>query len=191
MAKKSVSLILLFFMVAGTTSAKVEKPVRAIILIIDGLHWETLESLSLSHQFSTLEQADLVRLSKAEEGARKHLNFLADPQVWGGWQSAYTWPTLIGSWAHGRERVIYPEAVSIDRASASPFVASQFLYAYKLLGDDRFLETAVHTGELLLAAQDEEGFWPRNFRMTVSGIQPDRFNRNQVKLKDNGQRPEV
>ncbi|MGC9319073.1 MAG: pectate lyase, partial [Armatimonadota bacterium] len=126
---------------------------------------------------------DLALLPEAEEGARRILYFLADLQRWGGWQCIYTWPTLIGSSAQGREHVTRDDYIDNDKGNGSPRTAINFLYAYEVLGDCRFLDIGIRTAEFLLAAQDERGFWVHGYRMTVSGIQPAAGDRH-IKLQD-------
>jgi len=122
-------------------------------------------------------------LPAAEEGARRTLSFLADLQRWGGWQCIYSWPTLLGSSAQGREFVTYDDYIDNDKGNGSPRTAINFLYAYEVLGDSRFLDVGLRTAEFLLAAQDERGFWVHGYTMTVDGIVPAAGDRH-IKLQD-------
>lgn len=118
-----------------------------------------------------------------EEGARRTLYFLADLQSWGGWQCLYTWPTLIGSSAQGREFVTDEFYIDNDKGNASPRTAINFLYGYEVLGDARFLEIALRTADFLVAAQDPRGFWVHGYLMTVDGIVPAASERS-IKMQD-------
>ncbi|MEW6355146.1 MAG: hypothetical protein AB1696_02375 [Planctomycetota bacterium] len=155
-------------------------------LEIDDLVIYDLPLAVLQADIKPLPKEDEALLIKTEDNARKCLNFIADLQRWGGWQTLYTWPTLIGSAAQGRECVDFPEAVGNDKSHASPHIASRFLYAYEVMGDYRFFEIALKTADLLLAAQDPRGFWVHGYRMTVSGIKPAADERH-VKLQDSVQ----
>ena len=137
----------------------------------------------LEARLASLPEEDQELLMQAEAGARKTLNFLADIQRWGGWQCIYTWPTLIGSSAQGREHVTFDDYLDNDKGNATPLVASRFLYAYQVTGDYRFLDVALRAAEFLVAAQDEKGFWVHGYRMTVNGIQPAASERH-IKLQD-------
>jgi len=137
----------------------------------------------LEADLAALPEEDEPFLPVAEEGARKSLNFVADLQRWGGWQTIYTWPTLLGSSAQGREFVDFDDYLDNDKGNGSPRVAINFLYAYYVLGDYRYLDVALRTGEFLLAAQDERGFWVHGYRMTVNGIEPVTSDRH-IKFQD-------
>jgi len=129
----------------------------------------------------TPEEAEF--LPGAEAGARRTLYFLADLQRWGGWQCIYSWPTLLGSSAQGREYVTYDDYIDNDKGNGSPRTAINFLYAYEVMGDSRFLDVGLRTAEFLLAAQDERGFWVHGYTMTVDGIVPAAGDRH-IKLQD-------
>lgn len=130
-----------------------------------------------------LPEEDEQFLPLAEAGARKTLCFLADLQRWGGWQCIYTWPTLIGSSAQGREHITDEYYIDNDKGNGSPRTAINLLYGYEVLGDARFLDAAMRTAEFLTAAQDERGFWVHGYRMTVRGISPAASDRH-IKLQD-------
>jgi len=122
-------------------------------------------------------------LPLAEAGARKALTFLCDLQRWGGWQCIYSWPTLLGSSAQGREYISDEFYIDNDKGNGSPRTAINLLYGYEVLGDARYLDAAIRTAEFLVAAQDERGFWVHGYNMTVHGIEPAASDRN-IKLQD-------
>ncbi|MGD9496447.1 MAG: pectate lyase [Armatimonadota bacterium] len=132
---------------------------------------------------ATLPPEEAEFLPAAEAGARRSLYFLADLQRWGGWQCIYSWPTLLGSSAQGREYVTYDDYIDNDKGNGSPRTAINFLYAYEVLGDTRFLDVGMRTAEFLLAAQDARGFWVHGYTMTVNGIVPAAGD-TMVKLQD-------
>jgi hypothetical protein len=137
----------------------------------------------LETELAALPHAEEEFLPIAEAGARKSLDFIADLQRWGGWQTIYTWPTLLGSSAQGREYVDFDDYLDNDKGNGSPRTAINFLYAYEVLGDYRYLDVGLRTGEFLLAAQDERGFWVHGYRTTVNGIQPVASDRH-IKFQD-------
>lgn len=130
-----------------------------------------------------LPEEDATLLPLAEAGARKTLDFLCDLQRWGGWNCIYTWPTLIGSAAQGREYMDFDDYIDNDKGNASPRTALNLLYGYEVLGDYRYLDAGLRTAEMLLAAQDERGFWVHGYRMTVNGIVPVTGD-TSIKLQD-------
>lgn len=140
----------------------------------------------LEAELRPLPEEDQAFLPQAEDAARKCLNLVADLQRWGGWMTIHTWPTLIGSYAQGREHVDYDEAIGNDKSHATPYIAARFLYAYEILGDYRFFEVARRTGEFLLAAQDPRGFWVHGYKMTVYGIKPN-ASESHIKFQDSVQ----
>ncbi len=152
-------------------------------LAIDDLVLYDLSLPALQAETVALAEEDEQFLPLAEEGARKSLYFLADLQRWGGWQCIYSWPTLLGSSAQGREHVTDEYYIDNDKGNGSPRTAINFLYGYEVLGDTRLLDVGMRTAEFLLAAQDERGFWVHGYRMTVHGIEPAASDR-QIKLQD-------
>ncbi len=131
----------------------------------------------------TLPEEDAAYLPEVEAGARETLYFLADLQRYGGWQCIYTWPTLIGSSAQGREHITDKFYIDNDKGNGTPRTAINLLYGYEVLGDARLLDAAMRTAEFLRAAQDERGFWVHGYRMTVHGIRPAASERH-IKLQD-------
>jgi len=111
---------------------------------------------------------------------------MADLQRWGGWQTLYTWPTLIGSAAQGREYEDFEDYIDNDKGNGSCPLAAKFLWAYQTLGDYRFLDVGLRTGEMMLAAQAPEGYWVHGYRMTVNGIAPVGNSRG-IKFQDQDQ----
>ncbi|MDZ4198034.1 MAG: pectate lyase [Kiritimatiellia bacterium] len=123
-------------------------------------------------------------LADAEAAARRTLATLRDLQrPGGGWQTLYTWPTRIGSSAQGREWMDFDDYLDNDKGNGSPRTAAYLLYGYQVLGDPRDLDAALRTGEFLLAAQDERGYWLHGYRMTPRGLIPAVSARN-AKFQD-------
>lgn len=133
-----------------------------------------------------LPEADRDLLHRAEDGARLTLATLANLQRWGGWTNVYTWPTLIGALASQRERVNLDEIIQNDKSVGTPYTAARFLYAYEILGDERFLATALRTAEFYLAAQGGDGGWIHQYRMSVGGMVP-HADVNKPKFQDSVQ----
>jgi hypothetical protein len=52
-----------------------------------------------------------------------------------------------------------------------------------VVGDSRWLEVGLRTGEFILAAQAPEGYWLHGYRMIVKGVQPVTTSAN-IKLQD-------
>ncbi len=125
-------------------------------------------------------------VERTEPALRKCYDLICDLQRWGGWQTLYTWPTLLGSSAQGREYVDFDDYVSNDKSNITPHVGARLLYAWQVLGDHRYFEAAQRVGEFLLAAQDQRGFWVHGYRMTVHGIQP-AASETMIKLQDSVQ----
>jgi len=140
-------------------------------------------SLPVLQSGGELPEEEAQFLPVAEEGARRTLYYLADLQRWGGWQCIYSWPTLLGSSAQGREFVTYDDYIDNDKGNGSPRTAINLLYGYEVMGDTRLLDAGLRTAEFLLAAQDERGFWVHGYRMTVNGIVPAAGDRH-IKFQD-------
>lgn len=104
-------------------------------------------------------------------GSVQRLKTLATLQHAGGWQVAYTWPTMIGCYAQGRGHSEYPDIISLDKSNGSAATAARFLYAYDVLGDQSFLEVARKTGDLLVHAQSDEGYWLSNYSIESGKIE--------------------
>ena len=140
----------------------------------------------LERAATPLPEEDAAYLPTVEQGARKTLNYMADLQRWGGWQTLYTWPTLLGSAAQGRTFMDFDDYIDNDKGNGSCPLAAKFLWAYEILGDSRFLDVGLRTGEFVLAAQAPEGYWVHGYRMTVHGIKPVASSRS-IKLQDQDQ----
>ncbi|HJN14486.1 MAG TPA: pectate lyase [Armatimonadota bacterium] len=137
----------------------------------------------LEAELAKLPEVEAEFLPVAEAGARKTLDFLADLQRWGGWQCIYTWPTLIGSSAQGREWADFDDYIDMDKGNGTPRTALNFLYAYRALGDYRSLDVLLRVCDMLMASQDERGFWVHGYRMTVNGLVPLADDRH-IKFQD-------
>lgn len=137
----------------------------------------------LEAQPSPLPEEDANYLPVVEAGVRQSLNFMADLQRWGGWNCIYTWPTLIGSAAQGREYLDYDDYIDNDKGNGTAPLAARFLWAYETIGDYRWLDVGLRAGEFYLAAQAPEGYWLHGYRMTVRGIVPTTSPR-MIKFQD-------
>ncbi len=140
----------------------------------------------LEAELAPLPVEDAEFLPVAEAGLRRTMNYMADLQRWGGWQCLYTWPTLLGSAAQGREYVDFADYIDNDKGNGSAPLAGKFLWAYETVGDYRYLDVALRSGEFYLAAQAEEGYWLHGYRMTVDGIKPV-GSPSGIKLQDQDQ----
>lgn len=143
-------------------------------------------SLATLYNSSGRSDADAAFDASVDAGARRLLKTLSDLQDDGGWQRLYTWPTLLGAYAQGREYVEPVPTATLDKMQGTPRVAGQFLYAYEVLRDPVYLDVAKRTGELLLAAQTPGGYWYSNYQMTPCGPKPsgDFGKVSEVKIQD-------
>ena len=137
----------------------------------------------LEADLTALPEKDAAYLPAVEAGLRRSMNYMADLQRWGGWQCLYTWPTLIGSSAQGREFVDFDTYIDNDKGNGTCPLAAKFLWAYETMGDYRWLDVGLRSGEFYLAAQAEEGYWLHGYHMTVHGVQPVTSPRH-IKLQD-------
>jgi hypothetical protein len=140
----------------------------------------------LQADLAELPEADAAYLPEVEAATRQTMDFMADLQRWGGWQTLYTWPTLLGSSAQGRDYIDYDDYIDNDKGNGSCPLAGKFLWAHETLGDYRYLDVGLRTGEFILAAQAEEGYWVHGYRMTVHGIEP-LASRKHIKFQDQDQ----
>jgi hypothetical protein len=103
-----------------------------------------------------LAGVDATLVWHSEAGARRFLAALASRQIGGGWALVYTWPTLLSSGAQGRDTIAPKTFISNDKGWATASVATQFLYAWEILGDPAFLDVARATGDFYVAAWNRE-----------------------------------
>ncbi|MFA5687915.1 MAG: glycoside hydrolase family 47 protein [Kiritimatiellales bacterium] len=115
---------------------------------------------------------DAAFIRRVETGVRNSLRTLAGLQNLGGWQRVYTWPAKLGATSQGRDRVTPHDEISLDKMEGTSRIAGHFLYAYEVLRDPVYLEVAIKTGEMLLAAQHPAGYWYNNYRVTITGPEP-------------------
>ena len=111
-------------------------------------------------------------LARLEWLARNHLNMLVATQNHGGWDLNIQWPSLMGT--NAKTRLPAPESyVQCSKDSHTAFAALLLAFAYEALGDERYLDAAVRTAEMYLAAQDEEGWWCHGYWYEDGGYVPD------------------
>jgi len=97
-------------------------------------------------------------LSRIEEMVRTHLDLLVDTQRHGGWQLMIMWPSLLQY--NGRFRLPAPKnMIGLTKDNQTAFGAAELLWAYETLGDKKYLDAAVKTGEMYLETQSDKGYW--------------------------------
>jgi PelA/Pel-15E family pectate lyase len=121
----------------------------------------------------------------AEAGARRFLAAIAPRQLGGGWALMYTWPTLLPCGAQGRDTIANKTFISNDKGWSTAAVATQFLYAWEILGDPAFLDVASATGDFYVAAWNREAGWEHSYEATPAG--PRGIGGPMVKLQDSNQ----
>lgn len=110
------------------------------------------------------------RLVKAERGARAYFSTLEKLQRFGGWQNMYSWPTLLGGDAQGRELISYGNVISNDKSRGTAVVASGLLYGYEIFNDHHYLDLARKAADFYVAAQSPEGGWIYIYEIEVNGV---------------------
>ena len=103
----------------------------------------------------------------------RHLDFISRLQVDGAWSAIlYAWPHLLPGETSYRT-YFHP---GLDRfmelthgRNGTPGAGRLFLYAYQVLGDQRYLEVARKAGEWLLSAQQPEGYWVNHYDRHTGG----------------------
>ncbi len=111
-------------------------------------------------------------MDAVEDGVYLNLGTIQKLQSDGGWMADYTWPTMFGSFAQGRKQIDCRSAVSLGKMRGTALAASRFLYAYDVLNDEAFLAVAEKTGDFLLAAQSEKGYWMNQYDCEPGRIKP-------------------
>jgi len=98
---------------------------------------------------------------RLNDAVTKHLDFMALHQRNGAWSApAYSWPAMIPCetsyrpFAHAGRWVNF-----VHGANGTPGLGQLYLLAYKVLGDQRYLDIAEQAGDWVVAAQDPEGYW--------------------------------
>ena len=126
-------------------------------------------------------------LIRTEQGVRKYFKTMSKLQrMGGGWQNLYTWPTLIGCEAQGRQLMQYDDKISNDKSRASAYVASQLIYGYELLNDYHCLDMARKCGDFYVAAQSPEGAWLYLYRVKLNKVEGGSV-KDEYKLQDSCQ----
>ncbi len=126
-------------------------------------------------------------LVKTEEGVRKYFHTMSKLQrLGGGWQNLYTWPTLLGCEAQGRQLIQYDDIISNDKSRGSAYVATQLIYGYELLNDYHCLDMAKKCGDFYVAAQSPEGAWLYLYRVKLNKIEGGSI-KDEYKLQDSCQ----
>ncbi|MFC2076027.1 pectate lyase [candidate division KSB1 bacterium] len=105
---------------------------------------------------------------KIREAARTGLDWYADRQNGGGWATRYSTDLQI-QW--GEWRPVIPEIVTVQ-PPGTPVVGEVFLLAHRVLGDEKYLETAKRAGDLLVAGQQPNGGFPYELWLSPDGPRP-------------------
>ena len=115
-------------------------------------------------------------LARCEQVARQHLDMLVATQRHGGWCLNIKWPSRL-QWT-AKFRMPEPRnMVWLSKDSHTAFAATQLLFAYEALGDERYLRAARNTGEMYLATQDPElGSWVHGYYYDDGAYVPDAVN---------------
>ena len=126
-------------------------------------------------------------LVRTEQGVRKYFKTMSQLQrLGGGWQNLYSWPTLIGGEAQGRQLMQYDDIISNDKSRGSAYVASQLIYGYELLNDYHCLDMARKCGDFYVAAQSPEGAWLYLYRVKLNKVEGGSI-KDEYKLQDSCQ----
>ena len=136
------------------------------------------------------EKLDDELLVRTEAGARKWFDLLLRTQHMGGWRMAVSWPTLLGSSTGSRGHIQPADHVDNDKSCGTAVAAARMLFAYEVLGDQRYLESAKAAGDLLLAAQkiSKHHGWHRVYRVNMrGGIQIPYANPRYLDIQDSVQ----
>ena len=128
------------------------------------------EMLALRGRETHLPEKAAVRVTDA---VCRHLDFISRLQVDGAWSAIlYAWPHLLPGETSYRT-YFHP---GLDHfmelahgRNGTPGAGRLFLYAYQVLGDQRYLEVARKAGEWLLSAQQPEGYWVNHYDRHTGG----------------------
>lgn len=123
---------------------------------------------------TNMSRAELT--AAAEALLRGHLDYWQARQFRGGWAQGYDLTTGI---AYGSAGEPVGAEVIVLQHESTPHIAMMFLWASELLDDPAYLETAVRTGDLLLALQLSHGGWAEDYRWSGSVwevLKPKDFN---------------
>jgi hypothetical protein len=109
-------------------------------------------------------------IAQCKQASLKALNTILSLQRYGGWQRIYTWPTLLGSPAQGRDYISDANSICNDKSESTPRTALQLISAYRILRDDTYLYPAIETGKAMVAAQSDDGYWVHGYIGTPKGL---------------------
>jgi hypothetical protein len=102
------------------------------------------------------------------ESAEKALDWYAARQNGGGWATRYSTDLQV-QW--GEWRPVIPEIVTVQ-PPGTPVVGEVFLLAHRVLGDEKYLETAKSAGDLLIRGQQPNGGFPYELWLSPDGPRP-------------------
>ncbi len=111
-------------------------------------------------------EVDQAELMRAEDLARAWLDQAIALQIGGGWQAALDWPTLTSTESPGTYSIL-----AEDEYTARWTVAAM-LRGWEVLGDERYLRSALQAGEMLIKVQDEAGAWVQGYIVQPDGYKP-------------------
>lgn len=105
-------------------------------------------------------------LMRAEDLVRAWLDTAISLQIGGGWQTIFDWPILTSTESPGTYSIL-----AEDEQTARHTVTAM-LRGYEVLGDQRYLRSALMAGEMLMAVQDEAGAWCQGYIVAPHGYEP-------------------
>jgi PelA/Pel-15E family pectate lyase len=175
------------FYLGGGLGARVPGGMNEAGLCFDDLAIYDLPLSALQADRTPLPVRDSRLLARSEDAVRKSLFFMAKLQNSGGWQNIYSWPTLVPSATQWRDWVTMSGDISNEKSHASPYFGGLYLYAYEVLGDYDYFETAMRTADLLVAVQDPGGYWAKEYKVTLQGVKPYASDKRHVMFQDSVQ----
>ena len=109
------------------------------------------------------QKIDPAKLMAAEDAARRWLDLLAGLQWKGTWHFSYAWPTL-RKW-NSRHCYLWGlgprDKIAMGKGFGSLDTTRQFMRAYRILGDRRYLEVCRRAGDFAIKVQKRMGGgWP-------------------------------
>lgn len=114
------------------------------------------------------DRIDTATLMRCEDAVRRFLDFLLRVEYKGTWITHYSWPTR---WPAGPQPRSYyigsmllpPNMVHMSKGLGPADTARQFMRAYRIMGDWRYLDACRRTGDFLIAVQKWfDGGWRYN-----------------------------
>ncbi|HUS80720.1 MAG TPA: LamG-like jellyroll fold domain-containing protein [Armatimonadota bacterium] len=122
--------------------------------------------LETSRPPAETEQVNQQDLMRAEDLVRAWLDEAIKLQIGGGWQSNFDWPIMTSTESPGSYSILAEDEYTVR------YTMTAMLRGWEVLGDQRYLRSALQAGEMLAKVQDTGGAWMQGYIVQPDGYKP-------------------